>query len=628
MTGPQRRATSLVTVAAWLTLDLVRFSGPLFSQLFDIGVSLAVLAAIAAYVGGSALAWVGGLVARQVGHGTVLTWLALALVVLRVLLPFLSGDVLIIYGFLALALALALLLLALSGTTDVAGGAGALAAAGMGAMIALAEQAILRTWDALWRDDLAGRLAGAILCVALLVAVWRARRESPSRPARGLWAFGLWLSITAFALANAAFLSSQSGYHLGLAFAVGALGLAAGVYTASRKPNVPIAGVAVVAGVALLAVWTMVAFSGPVLLVMIPVASATLTYLASRAVRPAPNPGAAGLRSLGAYAAFGLLTVLPFMLVQLDYDIPLGFPHLLVIVAAAAAITVPAVVRSHASRPGQPLAPATVGFRRRAGIGALASIAIGAFLLATFNTGAGRAGEPPESLRVVSWNLHYGVTPGLTGGPGVELDQTVAYLRAKNPDVLLLQEVERGWILAGGTDLLQYLADALDMNYAYAGAHDRQFGNAILSRYPITDPSYIRLPYGKGPQGRSAIVGTVATASGDIQFVSVHLQHKNDEKTRVDEVTTLLDKLGTAPARMIAGDFNARPDAASVRMMTEAGYVSAQDSLFHEQNTYVGSDFQARIDYQFLDGVRGSDFAIGDSTRSDHLDLSEVVSVK
>jgi len=614
-------------VASWLALDLVRFAGPLVSQLFDIGVTVAAAAAVATYVGGSALAWVGSLVARQIGHARVLLWLVLALVVLRILLPFLGGDPLIVYGLIALALALALLLLAVAGTADVAGGAGVVAAAGMGAMIALGEQALLHTWDALWRDGLVSWIATAVLCAALLAAVARVRRDAPTRPTRGLWALGLWFSITAFAFANAAFLSSQSGYHLGIALVLGVVGLAGGVIASSRRPTLPIAAVAVIAAVALLATWTMVAFSGAVLIVMIPVATATTTYLASRAVHPGPTPVKAGFaaRLLGASAAFGLFTLAPFMLVQLDYDMPIGIPHLLVIVIAAGAIAVGAVVRSRTPIAGIPLAHATIGFRRRAALGTLVSLGLGAFLLVTFNTGADDAGTPPAELRVVSWNLHYGVTPGLTGGPGVELDETVSYLRDKHADVLLLQEVERGWILAGGTDLLQYLADSLDMNYVYAGAHDRQFGNAILSRYPITDPDYIQLPYGAGPQGRSAIIGTIATSDASIQFVSVHLQHKNDEATRVAEVKALLAALKPVPARMIAGDFNARPDAESVALMLDAGYTSAQDALLGEANTYVGSDFIARIDYQFLLGVTGSDFSIGDSGRSDHLDLDLTV---
>ena len=616
-----------MAVSVWLTLDLVRFSGPLISQLFDVGIGIAAVAAIGAFVGGGVVAFVGTVVARQIGYGRVLVWLAAALVVLRILLPFLSEDVLIVYGLIALALALGLVLMAAAGTADVAGGAGVLAAAGTGAMIAILEQGVLRTWDALWRDDVAGWVAGGIVAIALLGGAWRARRDVSERPVRGIWAFGLWFSILAFGFANLAFLSSQTGFHLGVALVLGAVGLAAGVYAASRRPNLPAGPVAVVGAVSVLATWTTVAFSGPALVVMTPVASATVTYLASRVVRPAPVGARAGFRSLGASASFGLLALLPFMLVQVDYDIPIGIPHLLVIVIAAALVGAGAVVRSRTSVTGPVVARSAIGFRRRAGLGVIAAIGVGAFLLVTFNGGEGTPGEAPAQLKIVSWNLHYGVTPGLTGGPAVDLAATADYIRAQDADVVLVQEVERGWILAGGTDTLQYLADSLHMQWVYSPAHDRQFGNAILSRYPITDSEMIRLPYGAGPQGRSAIVGTVTTSKGPIQFVSVHLQHKDDDATRVSEVEALLAALKPVPSRVVAGDFNDTPDSRAVALMLAAGYTSAQDSLFHEQNTYVGSDFNARIDYQFLEGVKGTGFAIGDSGRSDHLNLALTVAV-
>jgi endonuclease/exonuclease/phosphatase family metal-dependent hydrolase len=627
MTGPQRRATGLVAISVWLTLDLVRFSGPLISQLFDIGVGVAAAAAIAAYVGGGIVAFVGAVVARQVGYGRVLLWLAAAIVILRLLLPFLTEDPLIIYGLIALALSLGLVLLAAGGTAEVSGGAGVLAAAGTGAMIALIEQGILRTWDALWRHDVVGWIAAGLLCVVLVATAWRARNDVSGRPTRGLWALGVWLSLTAFGFANAAFLSSQTGFPLGIALALGAVGLGAGVYAASRRPNLPASAVAVVGALAVLATWTTVAFSGAALVVMAPVATATVTYLTSRVVRTGPEGSRWGLRGLAAASLFGLATLMPFMLVQIDYDIPIGIPHLLVIAIAAAAIAAGAMFRSRASASNAVLAHAAVGFRRRAGFGVIAAVGVGAHLLSTFNGGVSAPGAAPSHLKIISWNLHYGVTPGLTGGPAVDLGATVDYLRAQDADVVLVQEVVRGWILAGGTDVLQYLADGLHMNYAYVGAHDRQFGNAILSRYPITDSSMIRLPYGAGPQGRSAIVGTIATSKGPIQFVSVHLQHKDDDATRVSEVKALLAGLKPVPSRVVAGDFNDTPGSRAVALMLAAGYTSAQDAVWHEQDTYVGSDFNARIDYQFLLGVSASNFQIGNSGRSDHLNLASTVAV-
>lgn len=618
----------LVTVAAWLAIDLVRFAGPLYSQLFDIGVTIAAGAGVATFAGGSALAWVASRVARQVGFGRVLVWLVAAIVVLRVLLMFLSGDPLVIYGLIALALGLALLLVAVSGVAEVGGGAGAVAAASFGAAVATIEQALLHTWDALWRDDVLAWFATGLVCSALVATAWRARRDAVAKPVRGLWALGLWFSLVAFAFANLAFVSSQTGYHLGIGAVLAVVGLAAGMYSASRRPNLPPAAVAVVGAVATLAMWTVVAFSGPVLVVMLPVAVASVTYLTSRVVRTAPDGAPTGARALGATAAFGLLALLPFMLIQLDYDMPIGIPHLLVAVIAAAGLAGGAAVRSRAQAAANVLAPAVTGYRRRAGVASIVAVLVGALVVLTFNTGGSGPGEPARDLRVVQWNLHYGVTPGLTGGPAVDLDLLVDDLRALDPDVLLLQEVERGWILAGGTDLLQYLADALDMNYVYAGAHDRQFGNAVLSRYPITEPEIVVLPYGTGPQGRNAVIGTIETAGGPVLFGSVHLQHKDYDATRVAEVQELLDHISADVPIVIGGDYNDTPDSRAVALMEGAGFVSIQDLLLGEQDTYIGSDFIARIDYSWLGAdLTVSDFAIGDSPRSDHMSLTFVVTV-
>src|SRR5690606_14494504 len=108
---------------------------------------------------------------------------------------------------------------------------------------------------------------------------------------------------------------------------------------------------------------------GAVAIATLPVAAATATYLASKTVRRSfddRNRPAwrTGLRGLGANSAFGLLALLPFMLVQLDYDMPLGFPLLLAIVAALAAIAAAAVLVSHRQRRAGSLETVSSGHAR------------------------------------------------------------------------------------------------------------------------------------------------------------------------------------------------------------------------------------------------------------------------
>ena len=160
--------------------------------------------------------------------------------------------------------------------------------------------------------------------------------------------------------------------------------------------------------------------------------------------------------------------------------------------------------------------------------------AIGLVALSTPSVPARAAGD---TLTLVDWNLHYGVSP-LTG---VDLEAIASTIEAQHPDVVTLQEVERGWILGGGADMATWLSRRLGMTIHFAPAADRQFGNAVLSRSGLTDVAIHQLPYGDGPQKRSALATTLTTASGQtIRVTSVHLQHRaSNTPTRLEQLKAL-----------------------------------------------------------------------------------------
>ena len=93
----------------------------------------------------------------------------------------------------------------------------------------------------------------------------------------------------------------------------------------------------------------------------------------------------------------------------------------------------------------------------------------------------------PERLHVVSWNIER----------GVRFAGVLHTLQKLDADVLLLQEVDRYCDRSGARDVAADLAAALGMNWVFAGefqeigegTKDRAalHGQAILSRYPITD---------------------------------------------------------------------------------------------------------------------------------------------
>ncbi|HMF59696.1 MAG TPA: endonuclease/exonuclease/phosphatase family protein, partial [Vicinamibacterales bacterium] len=94
-------------------------------------------------------------------------------------------------------------------------------------------------------------------------------------------------------------------------------------------------------------------------------------------------------------------------------------------------------------------------------------------------------------LRIVTWNIER----------GVRFNKIVAALKALEPDVVLLQEVDRGCKRSGKVDVARELGHALGMNWVTGGEFQEigeangnapaVTGQAILSRSPISDPEVI-----------------------------------------------------------------------------------------------------------------------------------------
>jgi endonuclease/exonuclease/phosphatase family metal-dependent hydrolase len=224
--------------------------------------------------------------------------------------------------------------------------------------------------------------------------------------------------------------------------------------------------------------------------------------------------------------------------------------------------------------------------------------------------------------RVLTWNLHYGVSPE----GAVDLEDTARTIEAQDPDVILLQEVSRGWVLGGGVDMAGWLAARLDRQVVFAPAADVQFGNAILARRSPTEVRATTLPYGAGPQHRSALSARVDVAGRPVLVTSVHLQHRAaNTPTRLLELQTLLAALGPAdrggPARLVGGDLNATPGSRELALVRDAGFVSAVDTAGQPAAvTSPSIDPVRRIDWVLGRGAtfRRAEVLTGAQT-SDHL---------
>src|SRR5690606_30400074 len=116
----------------------------------------------------------------------------------------------------------------------------------------------------------------------------------------------------------------------------------------------------------------------------LPVAAATLTVGASLALRRAD--AGSSVRLLGAAVAFTLLMLLPFMLVQLDYDIPLGVPHVLAMVRAGPGVAVAGALKTRKSGALGTASTASPleGITMRVGVGLGLAALVAGYTMASF----------------------------------------------------------------------------------------------------------------------------------------------------------------------------------------------------------------------------------------------------
>lgn len=156
-----------------------------------------------------------------------------------------------------------------------------------------------------------------------------------------------------------------------------------------------------------------------------------------------------------------------------------------------------------------------------------------------------------DTLRVVTFNVKF----------AEHVNRAVALIRAtralRQPDVLLLQEMDE--------DGARTIAAQLGLGYVYypATLHPathRDFGNAILSRYPISDYRKIVLPHLAWPNRteRAAVGATIHVGRHRIRVYSVHLATMlaNSPQSRREQLAAVLADARPYALVVMGGDFN------------------------------------------------------------------------
>lgn len=157
----------------------------------------------------------------------------------------------------------------------------------------------------------------------------------------------------------------------------------------------------------------------------------------------------------------------------------------------------------------------------------------------------------PDTLLVVTYNVQESREVG-RALEVLQSDPAVAH-----PDVVLLQEMD-----ADGT---ARLARALGMAWVYYPAvrrtgTGRDFGNAVLSRWPIVDDAKLILPKIAtwGRMQRTATAATLDVGGVPVRVYSVHLGNplSMSLQDRRAQLRTVLDDASVHPRVILGGDLN------------------------------------------------------------------------
>ena len=188
------------------------------------------------------------------------------------------------------------------------------------------------------------------------------------------------------------------------------------------------------------------------------------------------------------------------------------------------------------------------------------------------------AQEPAEpELRVLTYNIHHG--QGTDGKfDYVRIAKIITDLK---PDVVALQEVDRHTRRASGLDQAARLGELTGLRHAFGNAMyfaGGQYGEAILSRFPLDDIKAYRLPFRSGQEPRCALAVRIKPDNGlpEFIFVGTHLCHQSNE-TRTEQaqrINRLFAPRGGPPV-LLAGDLNARPGSHPMKMLLTEQWIDA-----------------------------------------------------
>jgi endonuclease/exonuclease/phosphatase family metal-dependent hydrolase len=253
---------------------------------------------------------------------------------------------------------------------------------------------------------------------------------------------------------------------------------------------------------------------------------------------------------------------------------------------------------------------------------------------------------PPDSLRVVSWNIDR----------GSKLPELIDFLASEAAELIILQEVDVNARRTGFLNVGETIARRLEMNYVFG----REFqeltqgtrgspalhGQATLCRWPLRNPRILRFrrqsnfwrprwflpptqPFQERLGGRIALVTEVCLPGRAVAVYNLHLESRGDDALRQSQLEESLEdaaRYSGDAATILAGDLNLDTSGSlPADALARAGFRSAV-ALPSPHTTTPRGLFRTRrsIDWAYVSGpVEATKGLVNDSVdASDHYPIA------
>ena len=208
-----------------------------------------------------------------------------------------------------------------------------------------------------------------------------------------------------------------------------------------------------------------------------------------------------------------------------------------------------------------------------------------------------------KSIRIMTYNVH-----ACVGMDGQLSPQRIARVIAQSSaDVICLQELDVCRKRSGNLDQPRMIAEYLKMNHHFHPAwqrQDEQFGNAILTRFPM---QVVRsdglLQYNEDRSLRSALwVEIDIGKEKPLQLINTHLSiYPQEQQLQAQQlVKEWVEPARSAGPIIVCGDFNARPNSKTHK--TFAGALGDVDAFNDAptRSTYFSPFPVLRVDHIFV----------------------------